>query len=210
MGSDSKKIEEYQSVLDTVRFLTTEGEYELALELSQRTLERMHLEKDETPEPSSEDDKKVDAIRHQLTEKYLSVRLRMEKGALPYRQAFMKTLIVSSVISIVFIVTLAISIKIVEDQTGLMVKNLLNDTFRQDINTQMTKVTDKILIHMSAISDTTHKAIPKLLSKKFDRYPENKITEIIETSTRKIVNDKLPSIVEQKMKELQRKKHSEN
>lgn len=183
MDIERKKIGEYESILDTVRFLTAEGEYELALELSQRALEKMHLGKDEKPELSAEDDKKLDTIRRQLMEKYLDVRLRREKGAL-YRQALMKTLIVSSVISLVFIITLSISVNIVETRAEQMVKNILNDTIRQDINTQMTKVTDKILIHMSAISDTTQKAIPK------------------------IVNDKLPSIIEQKMKELQREKHS--
>jgi len=108
MGSDKKNVEEYQSVLDSVRFLTAEGEYELALRISQCTLEKMYLQKEVATEPSSEDDKKVDAIRRQLTEKYLDFRSRMEKGARPYWQAFIKTLIVSGVISLTCIITFTV------------------------------------------------------------------------------------------------------
>jgi len=108
MGSDNKNIEEYQSVLDTVRFLTAEGEYELALRISQCTLEKIYLEKEVTTEQSFKDDEKVDAIRRHLTEKYLNARSLMEKGARPYWQAFIKTLIVSGVISLTCIITFAV------------------------------------------------------------------------------------------------------
>jgi hypothetical protein len=108
MGSDNKNVEEYQSVLNTVRFLTDEGKYELALRISQCTLEKIYLEKEVATEQSFEDDEKVDAIRRHLTEKYLNIRSRMEKEARPYWQAFIKTLIFSGVISLTCIIAFTV------------------------------------------------------------------------------------------------------
>lgn len=195
----NKNVGEYQSVVNTVHFLTNEGEYELALQLSQCTLEKMHLVNNEKEEPDSIDDKQYEAVRRELTEKYLDVRREMDIGTRPYKQAFIKTLIVSGVISLCFLITLFLSGMIVKNQINGQVINL-SEPIRKDVNTQMIRVTDKMLVHMAALSDVAQREMPKLLANKFANFSDTRITAIIESKTDKIVNEKLSGIVDKKLK----------
>ena len=94
--------EKYDSISKTVSLLISNGNYELALQLSQYALEKLSVEMEAN---DLADQETIKEIEIDLTRKYLNSRSKIDNVKRSYLNTFIKTLIVSVTISITIALT---------------------------------------------------------------------------------------------------------
>ena len=94
--------EKHDSISKTVSLLISNGNYELALQLSQYALEKLSVEMEAN---DLADQETIKEIEIDLTRKYLNSRSKIDNVKRSYLNTFIKTLIVSVTISITIALT---------------------------------------------------------------------------------------------------------
>lgn len=149
--------EEYESTIEAVSVLVSEGNHELALRLTQNALKKISVDKDK----GLIDEQKFNELETELTRKYINSRAKLDNEKHVYLRTFLKTLIVSATIA----TTIALTSFFVVTKMMAGQVDKITDILKYEIAFFRTEIQNELIKEIPEISNALKKEIPAITEK---------------------------------------------
>lgn len=169
-------------------FLARDGDYDLALAILRKGLEKAHLDRAGRRVDVADDAARAD-IERKLEAEYAACRLKIEERRRPWKETLAKTAIVTGGVAITFILCFGFAVWRLDALIASPVDKVVAVVDRE-VSAEVPKVTNRVLDAVPQMSAQVDREM-QAMSLRMNAYLEKKIDSALDERIRAIVDEKL-------------------
>ena len=183
------ELDPFFHAYNAANFMAQEGEYDLALRLLRKTLEKAHLDRRVGRTADVQMDAERQALEQRLMAEYAACRIKLEEGRKPWMETLAKTAIVTGGMALTFIVCFAFAMSRVDALIASPVDKIVA-VLDGAVKSELPRVTSRFLDVVPEVSAQIDKEVQKV-SLRMSSYLEKKVDTALDERIGAIVDDKL-------------------
>jgi hypothetical protein len=190
------EVDGLQHMYHAASYLANEGEYDLALRLQKKALERSQLDRQAGRVADVDEDARRQAIERKLLADFAASRLKLEERRAPWVDTLARTAVVSGIIAATFILCFAFAAWRIDAIIASPVDKVVG-VLDSEMKAEVPRVTDRVLDVVPVVSEQINRQMQSM-SAEMSSYLQKKVDQALDARINEIVDEKLKARAERK------------